>query len=69
VAGVSNLDQATAGTGIYANSQSDLEPPDQGLCVGTNSTTHATNVVEPVAADRHRRWPPLTADLGNKGRL
>lgn len=46
--GVSNLDQVLAGTGKFANSQFDLEPPDQGLCVGTNSTTHATNVIEPV---------------------
>jgi hypothetical protein len=46
--GVSNLDQALAGTGNFANSQFDLEPPDQGLCVGTNSATGATNVVEPV---------------------
>jgi hypothetical protein len=40
--GVSNLDQVLAGTGNYANSQFDLEPPDQGLCVGPS------NVIEPV---------------------
>jgi hypothetical protein len=45
---VSNLDQVLAGTGSYANSQFDLEPPDQGLCVGTNSATGHTNVIEPV---------------------
>ena len=35
-------DQTLAGTGIYANSQGALEPPDQGLCVGRGF------VVEPV---------------------
>jgi hypothetical protein len=40
--GVSHLDQLLAGTGIYANTQSPLEPPDQGLCAGNGF------VIEPV---------------------
>jgi len=40
--GLSHLDQRTAGTGIYANTQFSLEPPDQGLCVGNGF------VVEPI---------------------
>jgi hypothetical protein len=40
--GLSHLDQRNAGTGIYANTQFSLEPPDQGLCVGHGF------VVEPI---------------------
>src|SRR5206468_178777 len=32
--GVTHRDQRFAGTGAYANTQFNLEPPDQGLCVG-----------------------------------
>src|SRR5262249_44612650 len=32
--GLTNRDQRLAGTGAYARSQPDLEPPDQGLCAG-----------------------------------
>lgn len=39
---MSNLDQAMAGTGIYAGTQYDLTPPDQGLC------TNGTDVVETI---------------------
>ena len=40
--GLSHADQRTAGTGIYVNTQFSLEPPDQGLCVGSGF------VVEPI---------------------
>ena len=40
--GLSHADQRNAGTGIYANTQFSLEPPDQGLCVGKGF------VVEPI---------------------
>jgi hypothetical protein len=40
--GLSHLDQRLAGTGVYANTQFSLEPPDQGLCVGNGF------VIEPV---------------------
>lgn len=40
--GLTGADQAAAGSGAYAGSQYDLEPPDQGLCVGP------TRVIEPI---------------------
>ena len=40
--GLSHADQRLAGTGIYANTQFSLEPPDQGLCVGHGF------VIEPI---------------------
>jgi hypothetical protein len=46
--GLTGAAQAAAGSGKYAGTQYDLEPPDQGLCVGTNSGTGRENVVEPV---------------------
>src|SRR5581483_12230495 len=41
--GLSNYDQAHAGTGAYANSQGDLEPPDQALCVSDRYVVEAVN--------------------------
>ena len=41
--GMSDLDQVSAGTGIYQNSQSDLEPPDQALAVGNGFVLEAIN--------------------------
>ena len=41
--GLSHFDQATAGTGTYAGTQFDLEPPDQGLCVGNGHVVEAVN--------------------------
>lgn len=41
--GLSHRDQATAGTGIYAGTQFELEPPDQGLCVGAGHIVEAVN--------------------------
>ncbi len=41
--GLSHLDQRTAGTGDFANSQFSLEPPDQALCVGNGFIVEAVN--------------------------
>ena len=41
--GISHLDQRTAGTGIYKNTQFSLEPPDQGLCVGNGNVVETVN--------------------------
>ncbi|HYM50596.1 MAG TPA: hypothetical protein VET65_08480 [Candidatus Limnocylindrales bacterium] len=42
-AGLNHLDQRTAGTGAYANTQFTLEPPDQGLCVGNRYVLESVN--------------------------
>lgn len=42
--GVSNYDQANAGTGAYAGSQFDLEPPDQGLCAANGYVVEPVNI-------------------------
>ncbi|TMB56690.1 MAG: hypothetical protein E6J47_04475 [Chloroflexi bacterium] len=44
-AGVNHFVQRTSGTGIYANTQFSLEPPDQGLCVGNNFVLETVNTV------------------------
>lgn len=41
--GLTEYQQATAGTGVYANTQFSLEPPDQGLCVGNGFVMEAVN--------------------------
>jgi hypothetical protein len=41
--GLDNFQQATSGTGIYANSQLDSTPPDQGLCVGQGDVVESIN--------------------------
>jgi hypothetical protein len=41
--GLSHFDQRFAGTGVYANTQFSLEPPDQGLCVGSGYVMEAIN--------------------------
>jgi hypothetical protein len=41
--GLDNFQQATAGTGDYANSQLDSTPPDQGLCVGQGDIVESIN--------------------------
>jgi hypothetical protein len=56
--GLSHADQRLAGTGIYANTQFSLEPPDQGLCVGNGF------VIEPINdafAVYNQSGTPLTA--------
>ena len=42
--GLSHLDQRNAGTGIYANTNPSMEPPDQGLCVGNGFVVEPINV-------------------------
>lgn len=41
--GISEYDQATAGSGIYAGTQGSLEPPDQALCVGQGYVLEGVN--------------------------
>ena len=41
--GLDDVQQLDAGTGIYANSQLDLAPPDQGLCVGQGDVVEVIN--------------------------
>ena len=41
--GLNHADQRLAGTGIYANTQFSLEPPDQGLCVGNGFVLESVN--------------------------
>jgi hypothetical protein len=41
--GLDNFQQVAAGTGIYANSQLDSTPPDQGLCVGQGDVVESIN--------------------------
>jgi hypothetical protein len=41
--GITSLDQAAAGTGAYAGTQFDLEPPDQALAVGNGEVVEAVN--------------------------
>lgn len=41
--GLNHTDQRLAGTGIYANTQFSLEPPDQGLCVGNGFVLESVN--------------------------
>jgi hypothetical protein len=41
--GLDNFQQATSGTGEYANSQLDSTPPDQGLCVGQGDVVESIN--------------------------
>lgn len=41
--GLSHFDQRFAGTGIYANTQFSLEPPDQGLCTGNGFVVETIN--------------------------
>jgi hypothetical protein len=58
--GLSDANQVSAGTGMYAGTQFDLEPPDQGLCVSS------TDVVETVNAALRvfdRAGNPLTPPI------
>ena len=41
--GLDHADQRLAGTGIYANTQFSLEPPDQALCVGNGFVLEGVN--------------------------
>lgn len=42
--GLDAVQQAAAGTGRYAGTQSDVTPPDQGLCVGRGDLVEGVNV-------------------------
>ena len=42
--GLTDFDQVAAGTGPYAGTQGDLEPPDQGLCVGNGFVLETINL-------------------------
>jgi len=42
-AAINHRQQRRAGTGIYTNTQFSLEPPDQGLCVGSGFVLEAVN--------------------------
>jgi hypothetical protein len=50
--GLTHLDQWSAGTGIYANSQFSTEPPDQGLAVGSRFVLEAVNAALAVYDQR-----------------
>src|SRR3989454_9596791 len=52
--GLTHLDQWSAGTGIYADSQSSLEPPDQALAVGNGFVLEAVNAALAVYDQRGR---------------
>ncbi len=41
--GLTHADQRNAGTGVYANTQFNLEPPDQALCVGGGFVLESVN--------------------------
>jgi hypothetical protein len=43
--GLTHLDSRLAGTGIYANTQFNGEPPDQALCVGNGFVLEGVNTV------------------------
>lgn len=43
--GLNHFNQRTSGTGIYTNTQLNLEPPDQGLCVGNGFVLELVNDV------------------------
>jgi hypothetical protein len=56
--GLDDFQQVNAGTGIYANSQYDVSPPDQGLCVGNGDVVEPVNVAVRVYSPE---GTPLTA--------
>jgi len=41
--GISSIDMETGGTGAYANTNSALEPPDQGLCASNTDVIETVN--------------------------
>ena len=58
--GISHLDQRSAGTGIFTNTQFSLEPPDQGLCVSGNRVLETVNTALRVYKPGGK---PLTAPV------
>jgi hypothetical protein len=59
--GLSHLDQRLAGTGIYANTQFSLEPPDQGLCVGNGFVMEPINLALAVYNKNGKALTGVTA--------
>jgi hypothetical protein len=59
--GLSHADQRTAGTGIYVNTQFSLEPPDQGLCVGSGFVVEPINDAFAVYGENGTRLTGVTA--------
>ena len=59
--GLTHLDQRNAGTGIYANTQFSLEPPDQGLCVGHGFVLESVNLALAVYNESGTRLTAPTA--------
>src|SRR2546426_7385954 len=59
--GLTHLDQWSAGTGIYADSQSIAEPPDQALAVGNGFVLEAVNAALAVYDQRGRLLAGPTA--------
>ena len=59
--GLTHADQRNAGTGIYANTQFSLEPPDQGLCVGHGFVLESVNLALAVYNENGTRLTTPTA--------
>jgi hypothetical protein len=59
--GLSHADQRNAGTGVYANTQFSLEPPDQGLCVGNGFVVEPINLAFAVYSERGTQLTAATA--------
>jgi hypothetical protein len=59
--GLSHFDQRNAGTGIYANTQFSLEPPDQGLCVGHGFVLESVNLALAVYTENGTQLTAPTA--------
>jgi hypothetical protein len=59
--GLTHADQRNAGTGIYANTQFSLEPPDQGLCVGHGFVLESVNLALAVYNESGTRLTAPTA--------
>src|SRR5258708_2975779 len=57
---LSDANQVSAGTGIYAGTQFHLEPPDQGLCV---SSTDVVETVNDALRVFDRAGNPLTPTI------
>jgi len=49
--GIDDAQQATAGTGAWAGTQSDVSPPDQGLCVGQGDVLEVVNTAVRVYSE------------------
>jgi hypothetical protein len=60
-AGLNIVDQDNAGTGIYANSQGSLEPPDQALCVGNGFVIGGVNLAFAVYSTAGKQLTAATA--------